>query len=82
MTDGFRDSGFGLTVSRLIPELSNRWFEVGAKSSAENNGMSTEALDLSFFGVASIWNNDLGELIHGNDTDLSNFFKRFPERSQ
>lgn len=30
-----------------------------AKSSAEDNGMSTEALDLSFFGVASIWNNDL-----------------------
>ena len=36
--------------------------------------MSTDALDLSFFGVASIWNNDLGELIStSSDTVLSDF---------
>ena len=27
---------------------------------AEDEGMASETLDLSFFGVASIWNNDLG----------------------
>lgn len=26
--------------------------------------MITDTLDLSFFGVASIWNNDLGKLSH------------------
>ena len=29
---------------------------------AEDEGMTTDALDLSFFGIASIWNNDLGTL--------------------
>ncbi|CAD6588066.1 MAG: hypothetical protein ASARMPREDX12_003146 [Alectoria sarmentosa] len=39
-----------------------------AKSSAEDNGMSTETLDLSFFGVASIWNNDLVHNKHSKPT--------------
>ena len=26
--------------------------------------MITDTLDLSFFGIASIWNNDLGKLNH------------------
>lgn len=33
-------------------------------NTAEHEGMITDTLDLSFFGVASIWNNDLGKLIH------------------
>ena len=48
--------------------------EVGAKSNAGDNGMSTETLDLSYFGVASIWNNDLGELNHNDDIGLSDFW--------
>lgn len=31
-------------------------------SFVEHNDMITDTLDLSFFGVASIWNNDLGRL--------------------
>ena len=34
----------------------------GAKDNAEDNDMITDTLDLSFFGVASIWNNDLGKI--------------------
>jgi hypothetical protein len=33
----------------------------GAKNNAEDEGMVADAFDLSFFGVANIWNNDLGK---------------------
>ncbi|KAK4693674.1 hypothetical protein P7C71_g3771, partial [Lecanoromycetidae sp. Uapishka_2] len=49
-------------ILRDDPWLQKLWRWVGrAKSNAEDEGMVADAFDLSFFGVANIWNNDLGK---------------------